>query len=121
MTIVEPPALPVQVDPTLAESVVRRVLTARTTGDQAVVSHATRVEPLYDIDDERERAAAFERLALAEFEELGLADLVRVAIEARPAVAGGPLESTGEGGDLPGEALAAQHDRLQHELRSWRG
>lgn len=88
MTIAEPPALPVQVDPTLAESVVRRVLTARTTGDQAVVSHATRVEPLYDIDDERERAAAFERLALAEFEELGLADLVRVAIEARPAVAG---------------------------------
>lgn len=88
MIIAAPPILPVRVDPSFAEAVVRRVLVARRSADPALVaSHAARVEPLYAIDDERERAAGFERLALAEFEELGLADLVRAAIEARPAVA----------------------------------
>lgn len=86
MTIAVSPALPVRVDPTLAEAVVRRVLVARGSADPAVRSHATRVEPLYAIDDQRERAAAFDRLALSEFEELGLASLVRTAIEAQPAV-----------------------------------
>lgn len=88
MTATAPPTLPVRVDPTLAEAVVRRVLVARGSTDPAIVAaHARRAEPIYDIDDERERAAAFEGLALSEFEELGLADLVRASIEARPAVA----------------------------------
>lgn len=94
MTIVAPPivgtspTLPVRVDPAFAEAVVRRVLSARRSSDPALVAaHAARIEPVYAITDERERAVAFERLAIAEFEELGLADLVRATIEARPAVA----------------------------------
>lgn len=87
--VVAPPApLPVRVDPTFAEAVVRRVLTARRSSDPAVVaSHVARAGPIYAIDDARLRAAGFERLALAEFEELGLAEMVRSAIEARPDVA----------------------------------
>ncbi len=77
------------IDPSFAESVVRRVLEARRASDPALrARHASRAEPIYAISDARERNAAFERLALAEFEELGLADLVRSAIEERPVVAG---------------------------------
>jgi len=88
VTLAAPPVLPVRVDPALAETVVRRVVAAGRASDPTITAaHAERVEPLYAIGDERERMAAFEALALAEFEELGLAGHIRMAVEARPAVA----------------------------------
>ena len=89
MTVEAPPRLPVRVDPAFAEALVRRVVTGgRAPDPEAVERHARRLEPLYAIAAGRERAGAFERTALAEFEELGLADEIRSAVEERAAVAG---------------------------------
>jgi hypothetical protein len=45
--------------------------------------HADRVEPLYSLAEGQDRDVAFERLALAEFEEFGFGDAIRQAIEER--------------------------------------
>jgi hypothetical protein len=88
MTAPAPEGLPVRVDPALAEAVVWRVLSSpELASTELPALHADRAEPLYALADEPQRDRAFERLALAEFEELGLADAIRTAIRERPAVA----------------------------------
>jgi hypothetical protein len=80
------PAL--RVDPTFAEAVVWRVLSAADTRTaEALTAHRRRSEAVYGIDDPVARDAAFSELAVREFERLGLAEPLRRAIAERPAVA----------------------------------
>lgn len=87
MSVVAAVELPVRVDPGFAETLVDRRLRTIAGGDAAVLRrHADRSEALYTIADPRARESAFQRLALVEFEELGIADRIRDAIAARPLV-----------------------------------
>jgi hypothetical protein len=88
MTAHAPARLPVRVDPSFAEAVVWRFLTSpEVVATELPAIHADRVEPLYALPEGPNREVAFERLALAEFEELGFGDTIRGAIGERDAVA----------------------------------
>ena len=83
-----PARIPVQVDPVVAEAAVWRALTR---GDGpatlAVEHHRRRSDRAYELAGIVERNTAFGRLALAEFEELGLAEPLRRALAERPVLA----------------------------------
>lgn len=83
MMAASPTEVAVVIDPAFAEDLVRRASRAGDGGD-AGPRHAARVGPLYAVRDQAERDAAFGRLALEEFEELGLAERVRDAVRSRP-------------------------------------
>ena len=89
MTWIQDPArLAVRVDPTLAEAAVRSALTGFVPARlEAFEAHQQRAGRCYEIDDQVERDAAFARLALAEFDELGLAEPLRHAVAERPPLA----------------------------------
>lgn len=77
-----------RVDPTFAEAVVWRVLSAADPGTaDALAAYRRRAEPLYGLDDAVARDAAFSQLAVGEFERLGLPDPLRRAVAERPVVA----------------------------------
>ena len=82
------PPLSLRVDPALAEAAVERALSGRgPAASEALAANRHRTEPLYAIIDTAEREVAFERLALAEFDALGLAQPILLAVTERPAVA----------------------------------
>lgn len=88
MTPVTPLDPVLRVDPTFAEAVVWRVLSAADAGmADALAAHRRRAEPVYGLADPVARDAAFFQLAVGEFERLGLAEPLRRAITERPAVA----------------------------------
>lgn len=77
-----------RVDPAFAEAVVRRLFSppdGRLADD--ALGYQRRLEPAYRVADPLARDAAFARLAVDEFERLGLADPLRQAIAERPSVA----------------------------------
>lgn len=77
-----------RVDPAFAEAVVWRVLTLADTNEaDALAAYRDRSEPFYVLDDPGARDAAFSRLAMDEFQRLGLAEPLLRAIAERPAVA----------------------------------
>lgn len=95
-----PARVDLQVDPGFAEAAVWRVLaepnrpaTGPLTDDGlgpgagAGADHRRRVDAVYDLDDVAARETAFARLALGEFERLGLAEPLLTAIAERPTVA----------------------------------
>jgi hypothetical protein len=78
----------VRVDPALAETAVQRVLSAsRPAASVALAANRQRTDAIYPIADAAEREAAFGRLALAEFEALGLAAPIVRAIGEWPLLA----------------------------------
>lgn len=84
MTAHSPARFPIRVDPAFAEAVVWRFLTSpEMTTLELPAIHADRVEPLYSLAEGHDRDLAFERLALAEFEDFGFGDAIRGAIEER--------------------------------------
>jgi hypothetical protein len=88
VTTHSPARLPIRVDPGFAEAVVWRFLSSsEIAGTELPALHADRVEPLYSLAAGPEREVAFERVALAEFEDLGFGDAIRGAIEERVEVA----------------------------------
>lgn len=79
-----PARLPIRVDPSFAEALVWRFLTSPEVATLELPAvHADRVEPLYSLAEGQDRDVAFERLALAEFEDFGFGDAIRGAIEER--------------------------------------
>jgi len=81
------PQVEVRVDPALAEAAVRTALSAPGADQAAVAAHRARADAPYGIADPAARDAAFARLAVSEFEALGLARPVLAAIGERPALA----------------------------------
>jgi hypothetical protein len=85
--VAEPVTLLVRVDPEVAEAAVRAVMDGAAAGPEALDAHRARRDPLYAIRDDAARGAAFERTAVAEFEELGLARPIVSAVVERSALA----------------------------------
>ena len=90
MTIItDPLRLAVRVEPAVAEAAVRALLAAGMPArPDALAAHRARSDALYEIDDRAARDAAFGRLALAEFDDLGLVEPLGRAVAERPALAG---------------------------------
>ena len=82
-----PVAPTLRVDPTFAEAVVWRVLSTDGRMAEAHADYRRRADPVYGLADPVTRDAAFSRLAVAEFERLGLAEPLFRAIAERPTVA----------------------------------
>lgn len=90
-----PDRVVLHVDPAFAEAVVWRVLSGaagRGAGPaqprhDAFAEHRRRADAIYELDGEAARETAFSRLALGEFERLGLSEPFLVAIAERPPVA----------------------------------
>lgn len=80
--------LRMHVDPVVAEAAVWRVISGSGEGGPELLStHARRTDRIYELADATARSGAFARLAVAEFDELRLAEPLRRAIAERPALA----------------------------------
>jgi hypothetical protein len=79
----QPTPIPVRVDPALAEVVVWDAIARSDRSDPRRVRHERRSARAYE-DEPARRDAAFAAIATLEFEELGLADPLRAAVDERP-------------------------------------
>lgn len=87
-TVAPAPGPSVRVDPVVAEAAVWRAISAP--GEERPVSlalHARRTDRIYGLAEGATRNEAFTRLAVAEFDELHLAEPLRRAVAERPALA----------------------------------